>query len=105
MIFYSMQKVIKATKNNVSEIKKVMVSPKVDGDSFIINLTPLLRSSSTDFDIASYIYLASFRNYSDYAWYGVKDLDLSLVPDIDLSKYRRNPLLKISSDSIKFKYE
>lgn len=105
MRFFNMQKVLTLTGNKTYKIKEVMKSKKISGSSFLLNEKDLLASKEDDFYIASYLYLASFRNYSDYYILGIKDLDLSYIPDIDLERYKTNPLLTITNKTIKFKYE
>lgn len=105
MKFFSMPKIIKLTGNNVYNIKKVLQSKKISGTSFLLNEKDLLNSTVDESYIASYVYLASFRNYADYVLLGIKDLDLSYIPDIDLERHKTNPLLEINNKTIKFKYE
>ena len=100
-----MNKVLTLTGNKTWKIKEVLKSKQISGTSFLLNEKDLLNSTEDDFYIASYVYLASFRNYSDYVLLGIKDLDLSYIPDIDIERYKSNPLLRINDRTIKFKYE
>lgn len=105
MKFFSMPKILKLTGNNCYKIKEVLKTKKISGTSFLLNERDLLASNVDESYIASYVYLASFRNYADYVLLGIKDLDLSYIPDINLDRYKTNPLLTINNKTIKFKYE
>jgi hypothetical protein len=78
----------------------------LSGKSFLVNLPQLLEE---DFfykpkEIAEYVALASFRNYSYYATTGDTSLDLLHSPvrqDIIIN----NRLLSIENDRVRFKYE
>jgi hypothetical protein len=121
-IFFSMKKLLSYSKGNCSDIRQIVynsfykIQPKslynkklfnkdISGKSFILNLVPLFDPSVSDWEFASYLYLCSFRNYSDYKLLGIKYLDLNLIPDIDISKHKQNKLLKIENRKIYFKYE
>lgn len=76
------------------------------GYSYLLNPKEIFRDKSTDILFKSqYIQLAARREYLDYKLYKNKYLDLSLFPDIVVSKVRSNPLILISNDKIYFKYE
>jgi hypothetical protein len=100
-----MLKLAKAADNKAYNLRKVIKSSNVDGTSFIINIDDLISSQCKDSDLASYIYLSSFRNYSDFILFGIKYLDISYIPDIDITLYKDNPLLSITDKLIKFKFE
>jgi hypothetical protein len=77
------------------------------GKSFILNLEPLLKAAKridTAY-IVQYVKLCARRDYSMYKLYGVKSLNLSYYPDINLSAIKTNPLLDITQTEIHFKYE
>lgn len=105
MKFFSMPKVLKLTGNKTWKIKEVMKSKNISGTSFLLNEKDLLNSTEDDFYIASYILLCSYRNYSDYVLLGIKNLNISYIPDIYLERYKTNPLLIINDKTIQFKYE
>ncbi len=76
------------------------------GKSFIVNLPKLLEE---DFfykpkEIAEYVALASFRNYSYYATTGDTSLDLLHSP-VRQDIITNNRLLSIENGKILFKYE
>lgn len=76
------------------------------GSSFILNLEPLLKLSTVDTShIVQYVKLCGKRDYSMYKMFGVKTLDLSYYPDINLKAIKSNPLLQIAKSEIHFKYE
>jgi hypothetical protein len=105
-LFFSMPKVLKLCDNKAWKIRKVMKERKsIVGTSYILNIDELLNDTTDDFYISSYILLCSYRNYSDFVLLGIKDLDLSYIPDINLDRYKSNPLLLINNKTIKFKYE
>jgi hypothetical protein len=77
------------------------------GNSFLINPEPLfkIKKSVDILYIIQYIKLAAKRDYSLYKYYGVKSLQLSYFPDINLEVIKTNPLLKITPTEIFFAYE
>lgn len=75
------------------------------GDSFILNPGELLASKHDPAYVAQYIRLAARRSYLLYKLYKFTGLDLRLYPDIDISKIKHNPLLKIVNSTIYFKFE
>lgn len=85
--------------------RKDLDSKNISGNCFIINISPLFDNRISDWEFASYIYLASFRNYTEYKLFNIKYLDISLIPDINLDKHKQNKLLKIENNKIYFKYE
>lgn len=76
------------------------------GDSFILNIDPLLNNSGsyTINEIFNYIELASRRSLFEYSVQKIKTLPLALALD---SKYdaTKNRLLTIDNAVINFKYE
>lgn len=106
IVFYNMNKLLKLTDNKSYKIRPILKSTtEISGTSYLLNLNDLLNDTVDDFYIASYIYLASYRNYADYKLLGIKYLDISLIPDINLERYKDNPLLSFEANKIKFKYE
>ena len=75
------------------------------GSSFIVNPGPLFRSLVDPVYKVQYIKLAARRDYLLYKRYRIVTLDLSLYPDVDLAKINQNPLLTITNNQIKFKFE
>lgn len=76
------------------------------GCSFLINPQELFNNrSALDVYKAQYIILAGKRDYNLYKEYKVNTLDLSFFPDLQLNKLKTNPLLDITPQQIKFKYE
>ena len=76
------------------------------GTSYILNPGPLFNNQETDIDyIVQYIILCGRRDWGLYKFHGVKSLDLSYYPDLDLTKIKSNPLLKVVNKNIHFKYE
>lgn len=76
------------------------------GNSFLLNAAPLFADKTTDIIYkAQYIKLAGRRDYLHYKLYGTKYLDLSYFLDINLDYIKHNPLLTITDNKIKFKYE
>ncbi len=77
-----------------------------NGSSFVVNPEAFFNNKVTDIVYkAQYIKLAGRRDYTLFKALGIKSLDLSMYPDIDLSKIKSNPLLKIANNCIKFKFE
>lgn len=94
----------KKLPNKRKGIKPVKLN--MHGSSFILNLEPLLKLSDIDtIYIVQYIKLCARRDYSMYKMFGVKTLDLSYYPDINLDAIKTNPLLQIKKSEIHFKYE
>ena len=75
------------------------------GTSWILRLDPLFELNIDNNYIVQYIKLAAKRSYSFYKFYGIKTLDRSLFPDLNLENIKTNPLLKITNNLIYFKYE
>ena len=79
---------------------------KLKGSSFLLNPKSLFHKSNIDVSyIVQYVILAAKRDYFLYSQYRIKSLNLSFYPDLDLSKIKTNPLLKITSNEIFFLYE
>ncbi len=75
------------------------------GNSFILNPGPLFKETVDIAYVIQYIRLAARRDYMMYKEYKITSLPLSYYPDINLNNIKHNPLLKITEDSIFFKYE
>ena len=76
------------------------------GSSFLLKPDQLFNNTGVDSAYrAQYIRLAALRNYGLYKTYGIKSVDLTLYPDIDLNKIKSNPLLIIANKQIKFIHE
>lgn len=76
------------------------------GNSFLLNPIPVLYSR--DHDVSNrvqYIKLAGRRDLLLYKNYGIKYLDRSYFPDLDIEKISKNPLLTITNKQINFKFE
>jgi hypothetical protein len=98
-----MPKLVSKTKNKVQNVRKFLLSPDIRGHSYLLNPKKLLMEDN-DSHVAQYILLASYRNFADYRLFGITYLDISFIPDIDLTKYKYNPLIKIEDNKIYFKY-
>ncbi len=126
MIKYSWKQILRATDGNIYDVLTAVRSlcpeykPEnnkskmylyryhrdLSGDSYLLNPIDLLNSTiGNTYQIVQYIYLASFRNTGNYTLTGDKSLDLYLCPITDMNKLKQNPLLIVSRDRIKFKYE
>jgi hypothetical protein len=77
----------------------------LSGNSFLLNVVPLFTDSTDIAYKAQYIRLAGRRDYTSYKFYNITYLDLSFFQDINLELIKHNPLLKIDSNKIYFKYE
>ncbi|MFY8211572.1 MAG: hypothetical protein ACOVLB_02725 [Candidatus Nanopelagicus sp.] len=77
----------------------------LSGHSFLLNVAPLFKDTVDIAYKVQYIRLAGRRDYSLYKFYKATYLDLSFFKDIDLELIKHNPLLKIDSNKIYFKYE
>lgn len=75
------------------------------GKSFLLNPTPLFKSTVDINFVVQYIKLAARRDYTFYKHYGTTSLQLSYFPDINLVAIKQNPLLKITDSEIYFLYE
>lgn len=76
------------------------------GTSYLLNPESFFNDKSVDSVYkAQYIRLAGRRDFNLYKQYGIKSLDLTLYPDLDLTAIKSNPLLTIANKQIKFKHE
>lgn len=125
MLFYSLRKIInKAGRSSKrilmafrahasSRLPKSRHDPlyayhqaDFSGDSFMLNPHELITNSFrwTPREVAEYIGLASFRNYSEYKLTGDKSLDLFHSP-VDQDTIQQNRLLRIVDGRVHFYYE
>ena len=125
IVFYSLRKILRFTGNSSKKIVKAIESityrkiplnyndPLYDyyytdfsGDSFLLNPTELLLYAFkyTYKEVAQYIGLASYRNYSHYTVTGDKSLDLFHSP-VDQDTIEKNRLLRVKKGRIYFYYE
>ena len=76
------------------------------GYSFILNPEPLFNLPNVDNAyLIQYIKLAGMRDYAMYRSHGIKTLDISYFPDLNLDKIKSNPILNVSNKQIFLKYE
>ena len=76
------------------------------GSGFLLNPTEFFKDKAVESAYkAQYIRLAGRRNFALYKSYGIRSLDLSLYPDINIDAIVSNPLLTIANKQIHFKYE
>ena len=126
MIFYDWEKVLKLSKGKTKNTIRLMViytygikMPKnkksishfygqdIIGDSFLLNPKELFKNKLqvTLKQMVAYMELASYRNYLDYKWQGVKTLPHRYT-EITHQDIEDNPLLELDEqDNIKFYYE
>jgi hypothetical protein len=123
-LFFNLQTLEAKTKNNpkllvdtlqlhflnktLPKNAKIQAKPlsNISGNSYLLNAAPLFADKITDIIYkAQYIKLAGRRDYLQYKLYGDKSLDLSYFLDINLDYIKHNPLLTITNNKIKFKYE
>lgn len=84
---------------------KNFCSKNLTGDSFILNPQRLFVDKADILYKVQYIILAAKRDYIFYKIYGVKYLDLSYFPDLDINKIRGNPLMEVIDNKLYFKLE
>lgn len=91
----------KNSKQQYKPLKRLTI-----GKSFILNPESFFNDKSVDSVYKSqYIRLAGRRDFNLYKQYGIKSLDLTLYPDLDLTAIKSNPLLTIANKQITFKHE
>lgn len=82
------------------------LSKSLHGSSFLINPKAFFNDTTTDIIWKiQYLKLAAKRDYTLYKLYGLKWLDMSFMPDLNLTAIQSNPLIKIIDNKIYFKYE
>lgn len=116
-LFFNENLLLKRAKNNPDKLvellktyykqktKKQFISINLHGNSFILNPIDLFNDNSSTIYKSQYIMLAAKRDYYLYSVYGIRSLQLSFFPDIDIDKIKTNPLLTINKTEIKFRYE
>ena len=126
MIYYNWEKVVALSKGSIKNKVRLMViytygitMPKnnksisrfygqdIVGDSFLLNPKELFKNKAqvTLEQMVAYMELASYRNYLDYKWQGVKTLPLRYT-EITRRDIEDNPLLELDEqDNINFKLE
>lgn len=96
-----LKKEIKRTR-----LDKSLIIPNLRlGNSFILNPTDLFTKVNNIVYASQYIKLAGRRSYLMYSNFGIRYLDLSFYPDLNLEVVKFNYLLKISNNKIHFKFE
>lgn len=88
-----------------SRVKYKPSKYNLNGTSWLLKPDKLFELNIDNNYIVQYIKLAARRSYSFYKFYGIKTLDRSLFPDLNLENIKTNPLLKITNNLIYFKYE
>ncbi len=116
-IFFNLDLLLKKSKNNPTTLVNLLktyfdektnkryISINFSGRSFLLNPKDLFHSTENDIYKAQYIILAAKRDYFLYRTYGVRSLQLSYFPDLDVEKIKHNPLITISKTDIKLKFE
>lgn len=82
------------------------LTKSLSGNSFLLSPDKFFKDKNTDIIYKiQYLKLAAKRDYTLYKLYGLKFLDLSFLPDINLKQISTNPLLSIEENKVYFKYE
>lgn len=101
---YKFYKGVKFAKNTFETYKPL--KRLTTGSSFLLNPESFFLDKNIDpIYRAQYIRLAGRRDYTLYKSYGIKSLDLTMYPDLNLQNLGYNPLLTIANSQISFKYE
>ena len=89
-------------RKGIPRIKRPIV-----GTSFILNLPTILylRKTMDPAYLVQYVKLCARRDYMLYKQYGIKSVQLSFYPDINLEAIKTNPLINITKSEIHLKYE
>jgi hypothetical protein len=91
-------------KNSKEKYKPLQISLK--GSSYLLNPKDFFADKSTDIIwLIHYLKLAACRDYTLYTLYGIKYLDISFMPDLNIEAIKLNPILSITDNKIYFKYE
>lgn len=99
--FYKGQKFPKNSRETYKPLTRLKA-----GSSYLLNPADFFDDKGSDpIHKAHYIRLAGRRDYQLYKQYGIKSLDLTLYPDLDLRAVSSNPLLTIANKQLHFKYE
>lgn len=106
-LFYSIPKLLKLSGGSVDKIIQLLKENKsnIRGNSYLLHLEKLLDARATNFHKAEYVYFASFRAYADYTLLGINYLDISYIPDIDVTRVKSNTLTSIEETKLIFKKE
>lgn len=79
----------------------------LNGYSFILNPGPVFNLEA-HYDInyvVQYIKLCGLRDYAMFKFHGVRYLDTTYFPDLNINNIKHNPLLTLANKQINFKYE
>ena len=126
MIRYNWNKILKESKNKVSDILLVtwyitynypptskrdrlfkFYGKDYTGDSFLVNPEDIYkyRKTASDSEWAAYIGVASFRSYNEYIINNKLTIEVERVPKRLQPIIKKNRLLKIENGHIHFRYE
>jgi len=72
------------------------------GDNYIENPEALFKSKADPVYKVQYLVLAAKRDYLHITSYGLRDLDLSYYPDLNIDALKGNPLITVTEKTIKF---
>lgn len=96
-------------KGNLPKSRSVKYKPSklpLAGYSFILNPGPVFHLDAYDVGyVVQYIKLCAMRDYAHYKFHGVRYLDTTYFPDLNINNIKTNPLLKLAHNQINFKYE
>ena len=96
-------------KNTLPKHRFVKYKPSkvpLTGYSFILNPGPVFNLRDHDVNyVVQYIKLCAMRDYAHYKFHGIRHLDTTYFPDLNIDKIKTNPLLKLATKQINFKYE
>jgi len=102
LYFYWQNKTLPKTKYSVYK----PITKSLAGSSFLLNPKDFFKDKTTDIRyLAQYLRLCGRRDYQLYKLQHIKYLDLSYFTDLNLNALDTNPLLEITNEQIKFKYE
>lgn len=112
MRFFNYENLFIAANGNPDKMLKLISDEKLIqellGHSWIKNLDSIVGSYLVSSrHKAEYIGLCALRDYSNYTKYGDTSLHIDLIPEYIPWKIlvRENPLLTLTDNIIKFKYE
>jgi hypothetical protein len=99
--WYKKETIPKNARQKYKPLKK-----SLSGLSFLLNPDKFFKDKNTDVIFrAQYLKLAARRDYTLYKLYGLRTLDLSFFPNINLELIEANPLISIKNKHLHFKYE
>ena len=99
--WYKKETIPKNARQKYKPLKKSLL-----GSSFLLNPSEFFKDKNTDVIFrAQYLKLAARRDYTLYKLYGLRTLDLSFFPNINLKLIEANPLISIKYNHLHFKYE